>query len=315
MAFSFGIETGDDWSDACGQCLLPMTVRHATPNFQATVNAAVLPGNLSVTRTSAQATHLGRTERGIRSEPREHLTLSFHRMGSGDIYQSGRRASLAPGAGIFYSSEQPAEFVRPTAYVSTGFTVERKALNLSDAEMNSIVARRFDIASSPGLRILSRMADELMDADPSSAAPAEWDALSHAAIVLLRGVAEAVSSRTEAQLPRNLEESRLATRQAALSYMERHFTDPELDTEIVAAHLHISRRHLYQVFEGTGVTPRTQLRELRLTYAERLLRRGCTVDAASRRSGFPTTDSFRRAFKEKNGMSPSQFLAAERSTR
>ena len=41
-------------------------------------------------------------------------------------------------------------------------------------------------------------------------------------------------------------------RSEALAYMRSHLTDPDLDAGHIATSLHLSRRTLFRLFEGTG---------------------------------------------------------------
>jgi len=102
-------------------------------------------------------------------------------------------------------------------------------------------------------------------------------------------------------------------RERARRVLVERFADPDLDADAVARELRISRRHLFAQFAGGGDSFATTLRDLRLDHAADLLA-GAGDSLAVRRvaheSGFAGPAQLARAFRERFGMTPTQFRAA-----
>ncbi|MFC3995579.1 AraC family transcriptional regulator [Nocardiopsis sediminis] len=84
--------------------------------------------------------------------------------------------------------------------------------------------------------------------------------------------------------------------------------DPDLGPHDAAAHLHISVRHLHQLFQPTGTTAAAWIRARRLERAHRDLAdpalAGLPIGAIARRWGYAHHTAFSRAFRAAHGISP-----------
>lgn len=239
----------------------------------------------------------------VKKEPRDHIGLLYTLTGAGAVQQFGRHADLRSGGAAFCYSDEPTR-IHHGPWSQIALHVDRRVTGIPDSDLRAVGARRIDDSDSPSLRILRRIAEELLG--PGSAvSPAEWEAISHAVMVLMRGVVTSAAGAPP-NLSNDLAESPFLASQAAIMHMRRYFADPQTTPQTVADRLHISRRHLYRVFDAAGTTPSSYLRDLRLAHATRLLQDGCPVDVAARRSGFSSSAAFRRAFKQKHGAVPSQ---------
>lgn len=68
----------------------------------------------------------------------------------------------------------------------------------------------------------------------------------------------------------------------------------------------LSRTHAYRLFTREyGQTPKAAIAAIRFALADSLLRTGVPVAEAARRCGFPSTDTFRRAWRLRHGSPPS----------
>lgn len=69
----------------------------------------------------------------------------------------------------------------------------------------------------------------------------------------------------------------------------------------------LQRAQAYAVFTAAyGISPKAALSEGRLSLAAGLLEAGLTVSEAAARSGWPSVDTFSRAWKRRHGVAPSQ---------
>ncbi|WP_052748475.1 helix-turn-helix domain-containing protein [Cellulomonas sp. FA1] len=91
------------------------------------------------------------------------------------------------------------------------------------------------------------------------------------------------------------------------------YADPALDADAVASELRISRRHLFAQFEDSPDSFATTLRDIRLEHAAEMLAGaddGVTVRRVARETGFAGTAQLGRAFRDRFGLTPTQFRAA-----
>lgn len=91
------------------------------------------------------------------------------------------------------------------------------------------------------------------------------------------------------------------------------YADPDLDADVVARELRISKRHLFAQFEDSRDSFATTLRDIRLEHAAEMLAGaddGVTVRRVARETGFAGTAQLGRAFRDRFGLTPTQFRAA-----
>ncbi|MCM2424064.1 helix-turn-helix domain-containing protein [Streptomyces sp. RKAG293] len=97
------------------------------------------------------------------------------------------------------------------------------------------------------------------------------------------------------------------------AFVTDHLADPALGPEALAAAHHVSLRYLHRVFQNNGTTPRTFIREQRMSRCRRDLAdpalRHLTVHAIATRWGYPQPHAFARAFRAATGMSATEYRA------
>ncbi|MFC3799040.1 helix-turn-helix domain-containing protein [Cohnella sp. GCM10012308] len=101
---------------------------------------------------------------------------------------------------------------------------------------------------------------------------------------------------------------------AAIAYLERHYADPDIGADAVAAHLGISRDHLRHVFkEETGHTVLDRLTEIRMEQAKRLLADGALkIYEIAERVGYRNGQYFSQVFRKQTGMNPNEYTEKRR---
>jgi PAS domain S-box-containing protein len=108
--------------------------------------------------------------------------------------------------------------------------------------------------------------------------------------------------------------SRLSGRAVLVAEMRRfvadNATDPSLDPATVAKAHHVSVRLLQALFADHGCSPAGYIRDVRLSRARALLRRGEPVTRAGRLSGFADPGTFTRAFRRRYGCTPIEFAGS-----
>ncbi|MEO9329621.1 helix-turn-helix transcriptional regulator [Gordonia sp. B21] len=105
-------------------------------------------------------------------------------------------------------------------------------------------------------------------------------------------------------------------RAAVTDLIERNFRDPDFSVEVIARHLHVSRRHLYRVLAGSPTSLAEMIAERRLDWARKLLTGpgNLKLEAVAHASGFASTATMRNRFRAKYGMTPDEFRRAAAAT-
>jgi AraC-like DNA-binding protein len=97
-------------------------------------------------------------------------------------------------------------------------------------------------------------------------------------------------------------------------FVNDHLADTELTAEMMAREMAMSRSKLFELMkQETGKPVMEFVRDLRLEYAARRLEAGDSVAEITYACGFSDPSSFRRAFANKYGVTPSQYRAGQKS--
>ena len=101
----------------------------------------------------------------------------------------------------------------------------------------------------------------------------------------------------------------------AISFIEKHISDPDLTNAVLAKYIGFSEVYTRKLFiKHYHITPKQFILELRLRKAKQLLSdTSLPVSVIAEASGFSCVYHFSRAFKEKVGMTPTEFANHNRS--
>lgn len=96
----------------------------------------------------------------------------------------------------------------------------------------------------------------------------------------------------------------------AVAYLEANLSDPTLNNEILAMQANISEVYFRQLFlKQFGITPRQYIINARIAKAKQLLSLGNKkISAIAEECGFQSVYHFCRCFKEKTGMTPTEYM-------
>lgn len=96
----------------------------------------------------------------------------------------------------------------------------------------------------------------------------------------------------------------------AVKYIEKNYKDQNLTNEILAKECNISEVYLRKLFnKHLQTTPKQYIAEIRLQKARQLLTEGVLkISAISEECGFTNPYHFCRIFKQKTGLTPSEFM-------
>ena len=97
---------------------------------------------------------------------------------------------------------------------------------------------------------------------------------------------------------------------AIYDYVLAHLSDENLNVDLMATQLKVSRTNLYTlVHREFGVTPANLILNLRLNYAAALLKEGLKVREVAMKCGFIDPKYFSKVFKKYYGILPSNYGA------
>lgn len=101
----------------------------------------------------------------------------------------------------------------------------------------------------------------------------------------------------------------------ALKYIEHHISDPELTNSLIAQNSHISEVYFRKLFsEKYNISPKQYILDIRIQKAKQLLTDpSYSVSSISELCGFSSVYTFSRCFKEKTGISPTEYARQNRT--
>lgn len=100
----------------------------------------------------------------------------------------------------------------------------------------------------------------------------------------------------------------------AVKYIEQNLNDPNLNTGELAMLCHISESYFRRLFlKRYGTTPKQFIIDIRISMAKQLLTDGALkINAIAERCGYSNSYHFCRAFKEKTGLTPTEYMKQNR---
>ncbi|MGH1366002.1 MAG: helix-turn-helix domain-containing protein [Calditrichia bacterium] len=91
------------------------------------------------------------------------------------------------------------------------------------------------------------------------------------------------------------------------AFMEKYHSE-NINLQEIAAAASMSRFHFIRIFQQVyGLTPRQFLRDLRITKAKELLKKGLSVTQTCFEVGYESVSTFSSAFKRGTGYSPKKY--------
>ena len=96
----------------------------------------------------------------------------------------------------------------------------------------------------------------------------------------------------------------------AIRYIDSHFDNNNLTSDMIAAHSGMSHPHLCRLFSAVyGMGPHDYLVRTRVNFAKSMLaeQKNVTIGFVAKRSGFSSVSYFTKVFKAKTGLTPAQF--------
>lgn len=300
--------TFDSLGKAVSRSFVPMLLSDsgATESsvFTASIRSTAVEDTYFSDNSASASLALGRTSSTVQQGGSGFYMLSLLLSGSGVLYQDGRSLQVQPGHLAFYETSQPLALFLGDGHREFVMRFPKERLQLPTAFTDQLTATAIDRAHPLGSVVQSylfSLPDQL--ATQSRGVQARLtrtglDLLGTMFGQILGVTAESFEPKTQLLL-------RIET------FIDNHLDDPALSPDSIARAHYISTRSLRDLFQQTGETVTGAIRERRLQRCAQDLAHpafaalSCAEIAARR--GFISQAHFSRSFKERFGLSPSQF--------
>lgn len=276
---------------------------------------------LRVTRITADPHEVHRGRRELDKGPSDDVKISFVIQGRAIIEQGTCRQVVSAGGSAMYHCDAPYHLVMDRRF-------EQIVLQLDRREIESHTTVPLGSAMSFAkddlyLRCLRSIVSELTSADdetggideecnqatrddPSTADDAAKSRILHQKVVEL--VALLVSGGTHTAVGSGPTRRQLYLR--ALEVIGTRLRDPDLDPELIARRINVSRRALYKLFESEGETVNDHIIRRRLEQAHVEIadptNAETTITEIAMGLGFQSASHFSRRFSQAFGMPPTE---------
>ena len=293
------------WQRAMSESFVPCTTS-VPDNFRGTVAHSRL-GNLDLHWVSASRHRADRTGTDLGAREAGCILLNVVTEGSVRVSQDGRQAILRRGDFAIHDATRPYSLVFDTAFSQVIFCLPRQLLRQRMGCFNHFTAVRV-----PGDLQLGQVASHFMInvarlhwTDPASA---EAQRLSLQVIDL---VALALSMQRDTPLRESSSTHRSALLYRAKAFVEVHLS-AELNPAMVAAALGCSARYVNDLFADEETTLGRYVLERRLGQCRLHLARPSDhrqIGEIAYAWGFASLSHFSRSFKDRFGLSPTEYRA------
>ncbi|WP_414449740.1 helix-turn-helix domain-containing protein [Burkholderia sp. 22PA0099] len=263
-------------------------------------------GELQMFQIASSAHGVARTRSRIARSARDVFLLTLQTAGRGQARQGGRQAVMEPGDFTLVDTTRPYDLRFDRDFGQIVMRLPRKLLLGRLATAEDLTAQR--VAGDRGVGRLASSYLRQIPAELDAIDPAYLGRVHDAALDL---IATALGAGLDA--PLHAGERHVALRRRILAYLEQHLSDPELNSESIAAAHGISARQLSRLFEGTGVRVSQRLWSGRIEQARRdladPLRTHLSITRIGHDAGFKDAAHFSRQFKSALGETPRDFRA------
>jgi AraC-like DNA-binding protein len=308
LVFDTATVPAHERADAVSSAMLDATlstdlVHHDPSRVQLVMHAHAL-GPVALTRVATSGMDTTRTARRVSSDEEPTIALSLGTTDTGVIEQDGRPIRTQVGTVNVVDLTRPYFSRIPDG--TDGWSVKIPLASLA-LPRGSVEQARARIAASPVHRLfaehLSTLGRSAVGLDTESAA-----LTGTATIALARALICSVTGRED----RHTREARADTLLLrAQAHVRSHLGDRDLSAAAIASAHHVSVRHLYKTFAAAGLQLEQWIIEQRLEAARHDLQlhgvRHRTIAATARRWGFADPSHFTRRFRERYGVTPSDW--------
>jgi AraC-like DNA-binding protein len=295
----------DFWRQVVSDTFVPLEAwRTGKGAFRGELRGASL-GALRFYQVSSDSHAVRRTPRLISASPGEYFKVGLQRRGRSVLAQDGREAALSPGDFAVYDTTRPYTFAFDEPHEVLILIFPRPLLGLPAEQVARLTATPLSGRHGVGALIstfLLRAAEVLDEVDVRDNA--------RLAGTVLDLLCTALAGRLDTR-PAAGDGVRHALLTQAVSFIEQHLGEADLDPAQIAAALHISVRYLHKLFHAEGTSVAAWIRRRRLEACGHDLRDPAQADrpvsAIAARRGLPDAAHFSRLFRATFGRSPRDY--------
>jgi AraC-like DNA-binding protein len=304
-----------EWRDAvCNTFVRLECEPQSDAPFHGQLEGGVL-GELHVTRVQSSPQIVRRTRELAAQADNAFILLSVQTRGRTLVEQGNSQAILTPGCIAFYDTDKPYRLTLPNDFDQIVLHLPKETFTQSAPDGLDHMAELIN-ASNPFAQAIAALAPQLLRlattghsalAERTAAAAVELISLALASLGLPSGPLPTESAQPFKQ-PTAVADALIWRTRDLIS---KQIDDTELSPTRLASQVHISLRRLQEVFKAQGSTPSDCIWEMRLEFARGLLasslHQNDSVSAVAYRAGFGDVAHFSRRFKQRFGLTPSEF--------
>ncbi|MDD2770399.1 MAG: helix-turn-helix domain-containing protein [Methylococcus sp.] len=307
-------ERFDIWREMFSKKMLGFDISHVDSRPFFTQANFISLGAVRVTLMTSTSENYHRSPSLIASDGRDDIALAICTAGSCEISQgrgrvclSHREATLFDAAAVMegkIAAASPVEYQQMVNFCLPRAELLRRAPRTKRLQLSTFYDQE-------ALRLLLGYIKMIDKGNHRQ----EW----HLNEIMGRHILDIIafmlgdSKRTEATTG-GVRAARLA---AVVGYLEKHYREPGLSVEDIAAALKISKRYLYSLLDSTGESVTQTINRLRLRRAEELLSDSkyshLGIAEIALDSGFADLSYFYRKFRQHFGEAPGAFRTRSRS--
>ena len=263
-------------------------------------------GEIVMTKLEANRHRVIRSSRAARSSDAPYLKILAPWSGHAAVEQQGRQASACPGGWVIYDTSDNYGVANPERSDHLIVMIPKEHLVERGLRLDELMCRQMGAAKGISRVALETMRSTFLEL-PSMTAEA------------IRGAGDLVLELVRLSLQELAGRSSSVTQLEAFKdrirdYIARHLRDPGLSIDRIAQSLNCSKRHLHNAFADEDVTLTHYILERRLQACMRDLKKlgpvHRTITDIAFSWGFTNCAYFSRVFRDRTGLSPSEFRIA-----
>lgn len=255
--------------------------------------------SIPIAKVSSTQLQVVRPEKYIDDPAEDFFKINFQLIGQATLRQRGQTALLEPGNWVIYDNTSPYELSFHSDYQQLLFLVPRRRLLGLMPTVDLQLAKSLSSRAGMGRMLFHFVANAL---DESETISAEIQAHTAQLMLdmLLLGLADSAENPTP--LPNS---TRFTQCQ---QFIAMHLSDPELSAEMLAQHLHLSKRSIQQQFANHNTTVNRSIWQQRIERCKRDLGDPRLTEQPIQHIaaawGFRSNAHFTRLFKQSVGCTP-----------
>ncbi|MDM0085412.1 helix-turn-helix domain-containing protein [Variovorax sp. J31P179] len=303
----------DYWRQAVCENIVDLDFApHADSTFHASA-AVIRLTEVAVSRIRASAHDVTHVAPRSSNNLEERLVLNFILSGHVLVQQDGREVLIGAGDGALCQAAHPYALRSDQPFELACITLTRDAVLSRAANVSRLTATSLARASELSgivFGYVSGLATSTIALNPLNTAKIGH----HFKDLLAAMLNEALPNS-----PLPLSEYRMAALIRVKDFVERHQTDPSLDTASIAAALKLSPRYINQLLEAEGTSLSRYIWRRRVERAAADLRnpalQGRNVTLIAMANGFNDLGHFSRSFRQRFDVSPRAYRDASTAPR